>query len=317
MSRQRNSQENSSRGFVLVNALVLVAALSAVAVLLLARAESGRARLQAGLQADQLALALDAFDALAITLLAQDRSDTDHPGEAWARVQAEQALARGAVSGRIEDLQGRFNVNWLADPDNAAARTAFDRLLKILVLPPRTGEAVRTALQPGGPQNRAAWARLDPPLDPVGGALLDAGQLAGIPGLAPRSYQRLRPYITALPGGSRLNVNTAPPEVLAAFLPHLPPAALARLQTALPAASPEAFRAAAAEQGQPPEQSGEAAADRQAAEQTAEHFTVVSRWFRASSRAQLGTLSAQRSTVLHKAGGGRRPAVAWRLTRRP
>ncbi|QAX32069.1 type II secretion system minor pseudopilin GspK [Leisingera sp. NJS204] len=312
-----NRRQNSSRGFVLVNALVLVAALSAVAVLLLARAESGRARLQAGQEADQLALALDAFDALAITLLAQDRSATDHPGEAWARVQAEQALARGAVSGRIEDLQGRFNVNWLADPDNTAARAAFARLLKILALPPRTGETIRAALQPGGPQNRAAWARLDPPLDPVGGALLDAGQLAGIPGLPPRSYQRLRPYITALPGSSRLNVNTASPQVLAAFLPHLPPAALARLQTALPAASPEAFLAAAglarisAEQA--PEQSDETAADHLGAEQ----ITVVSHWFRASSQAQLGTLSAQRSTVLRKTGAARRPAVAWRLTRRP
>jgi len=55
--------DTGNGGFVLVNALVIVAALAMLATLLLVRAEGGRARLQAGLEADQLTLALDAFEA--------------------------------------------------------------------------------------------------------------------------------------------------------------------------------------------------------------------------------------------------------------
>ena len=48
----------SPRGFVLVNALIIVAALSVVSVWLLSRAETGRARAAAAQQAVQLVLVL-------------------------------------------------------------------------------------------------------------------------------------------------------------------------------------------------------------------------------------------------------------------
>ena len=66
------SRARRSGGFVLVNALVLVAALAAVAVLLLARAESARALRATGQTATQLTLYLDAFESLAITVLEAD-----------------------------------------------------------------------------------------------------------------------------------------------------------------------------------------------------------------------------------------------------
>ena len=72
MSAKGRDQTTGDQGFVLVNALVLVAALAAVATLLLSRAEQGRSRLESGLVADQLNLSLDAFDALAISQLARE-----------------------------------------------------------------------------------------------------------------------------------------------------------------------------------------------------------------------------------------------------
>lgn len=304
-------------GFVLVNALVIVAALAMLATLLLMRAEGGRARLEAGLQAGQLALALDAFDALALTRLARETAPTG--------LTAPLPLARGEVSGQITDLQGRFNINWLSDPGNLVAAAAFERLVGQMALPPQTASVIRSFVQPGGPgrspQERARWLRLDPPLDPVGGPVLSADQLVGIPGLPPRSYDRLRPLITALPGGSRLNVNSAPPEILTAFLPHLPPAALARLIAARaqqPFASVEAFLIAARlQEALAEDDEGSSQTGQDPARLTPDHLSVSSAWFRVDSLARLDQMSARRTGVLFRQASGRRPQLIWQVTTRP
>ncbi|MEP2716393.1 type II secretion system minor pseudopilin GspK [Pseudophaeobacter sp.] len=312
--------QGSDRGFVLVNALVLVAALAALAVLLLARAEQGRSRLEGALVTDQLALALDGFDALALTRLARDGGASDHLNETWARVSPPLELARGTVAGEIRDLQGRFNVNWLSNPDNALAQAAFDRLLARLGLAPQIGAEIRQFVTPGAlPRDPRHWRQLQPPLDPVGGPLLSADQLADLPGLSPRAYGRLRGLITALPGDSLLNVNTAPPEVLASFLPDLPAARLARLLQSRQRrafASVKGFLSAAGlpqseatEEG-PPEAGSPALLG-------AQHLTISSQWFRVDSQARLEAQTAQRVTLLRRLTPGRRPALIWQVTQRP
>jgi len=320
--------DTGNGGFVLVNALVIVAALAMLATLLLVRAEGGRARLQAGLEADQLTLALDAFEALALTRLARDTTPTDYPGDSWDSPAAEEAtplpLARGTVTGRISDLQGRFNINWLSDPGNQLAADTFDRLLRQLALPAQTAEAIRRFLRPGGPGNspqaRARWQRLDPPQDPVGGPVLSADQLSGIPGLPARSYDQLRPLITALPGSTQLNVNSAPPEVLAALLPHLPPAALARLIAARrqqPFASVEAFLIAARLEATLADEEAADEGEEDPARLTPDHLSVSSAWFRTDSEARLERFSARRTAVLFRAASGQRPELIWQVTTRP
>jgi general secretion pathway protein K len=49
----------------------------------------------------------------AMTLLIRDASsgDTDHPGEDWAILPPAFPVQGGSITGRIEDLQGRFNIN--------------------------------------------------------------------------------------------------------------------------------------------------------------------------------------------------------------
>lgn len=337
-NKRPNGTQDSDRGFVLINALVLVLALAALSTWLLSRAEGGRIRLQAGLEAAQITLALDAMDALALTLLQQDRGGTDHPGENWARPIAPQALAPeqspavppdGAtteISGEIYDLQGRFNVNWLNDAENLVAQTAFEHLLTQLALPPQTGPLLQRFLRPGSQYSRAEralWQQMDPPQDPVGGPLLSADQLAELPGLSPRSYARLRPWITALPGDSALNVNSAAPEILQAFLPHLPPAALSRLLTqrrGQPFASVDAFLIAA-RLGQLTEDEDEAEDTEDDTQLRPEQLAVGSSWFRLDSLAHhvthLGTLQARRSSILKRRGGGQRPEITWQITHRP
>lgn len=208
------------RGFVLVNALVLVGALAAAAALLLVRAEMSVQRQAAWQGAAQIDAYLDAFESLAITTLEADPAGgPDAATDGWAQPIVAADLDRGSVTGTIEDLQGRFNVNWLAVPDDLDAQDGFARLLAGLGLPPELGPRITGFLSPSGPLNADAYAGLDPATRPRGGPLLDTRQLLGIPGLSRTQFDRLEPLIAALPSDTRLNVNTAPAQVLAVWLP--------------------------------------------------------------------------------------------------
>lgn len=312
--------KSGNRGFVLVNALVLVAALAAVSVLLLSRSEAGRARLLSGAAAEQVTLNLDGFEALATTILARDLNATDHKGEAWAEPVPPVDLERGQISGQIQDLQGRFNVNWLANPEDILAQQAFDRLLQTLAVSPQAGTAIRSFLQPGGPSERTQWRTQDPALDPVGGAILSVDQLKAIPSLTSRSFDRLRPYITAIPGDALLNVNTVEREVLSAFLPQLPPAALSRILAARntrPFPSSDAFMiavglGAAEEEGEAVEES-----EPDPTLLSADRISVATDWFHIEASTRVNDLTASRTTVLHRRGRPPVIEVHWRQTLRP
>ncbi|WP_323769596.1 type II secretion system minor pseudopilin GspK [Antarctobacter sp.] len=211
-----------SRGFILVNALVLVGALAAAAAVLLVRAEMSVQRQAAWQGAAQRDAYLDAFEALAIAALEADPAGgPDTITESWARPIVAAELDRGAVSGTVEDLQGRFNVNWLAVPEDLNAQNAFARLLSGLGLSSELGGQISDFLAPGGPLNAAAYAAIDPATLPRGGPVLDIRQLLAVPGLSQKAFDRLEPLIAALPSDTRLNVNTAAPQVLAAWVPGL------------------------------------------------------------------------------------------------
>lgn len=302
-----------TRGFVLVNALVLVAAMAAAALFLLSRSETGRAQLEAGQAAAQLALYLDAFESLALTLIDADTAApgaADHAGEAWARAGYDVTLDRGRVAGNLRDLQGLFNLNWLANTEDAEARAAFDRMLSRQGLPPQVAARVVAFMSPGGPANRAAYRTAPVPSDPVGGSVLMPEQLYRLPGLQPKHLVRLETLATALPGDSRLNVNTAAAEVLMAFLPGAGPAALDRLiqeRRRKPFLSLDGFLSRATE----------ALGADVMADIDIDRFDVGSEWFEARIEAQLGSRVAARRTVLQRQTLPQGARVAYRLSKWP
>lgn len=212
----------AARGFILVNALLIVSALAAAAMVLLLRAGMSVERQAAWQRTAQAEAYLDAVEALAVARLDSDPpTGPDHVGEPWAAPLLAAELDRGEVSGRIEDLQGRFNVNWLAVPEDVQAQEAFDRLLVARGLPSTLGTAIREFLAPRGPRDLSAYAGGELAILPRGGPVRDARQLLAVPGLTPDAFARLDPLIAALPSDTRLNVNTASAEVLDAWLPEV------------------------------------------------------------------------------------------------
>lgn len=296
-------------GFVLVNALVLVAAMASVAVFLLSRAETTNTRLSHGQSTVQTRLYLDAFESLALTVLTADIGALDHSGEAWARPRLTVPLDRGQVSGEIADLQSRFNVNWLSNIEDPEARDAFARLLSELGLPDSRAASIIDFVTPGA-KSGSAFARRVPPISPRGGPVVMFEQLAHVPGLSARELERLRPYVSALPGDATLNINTASAPVLRSLLPGASSGAIDGLiqrRTRQPISSADDLSKALAGM-----MSAEAF---EALDET--RFSIGSNWFHADIAAELEGRILFRQVVLERQEPPKGVRIAYRLQGRP
>ncbi|WP_283643650.1 type II secretion system minor pseudopilin GspK [Marinovum algicola] len=220
MIRWRDSGRD--RGVVLLNALLLVVAMTAAANTVLSLAVGDTTRLAAIHGGDQMALYLDAGTPLVAQVLTADweaGAEIDHDGEIWATEGYSVPIDRGVLAGRISDLQGRFNLNWLASDNAGPAQAAFERLIRVLGLDIRLGRAVTEHLRPGGPANPAPYYNRALPVTAPGGTIATIAELRRVPGMTEAAFDTLAPHVAALPLGTGLNVNTASAPVLAAVLP--------------------------------------------------------------------------------------------------
>lgn len=218
------------RGVAVITALLIVAIATTIAVNMLWRSQLDQRRTAALIQSDQAWLYLRGAEALAADLLRQDLlefgPDSDHLGEIWAQRIDPLPVEGGFVTGEIEDLQGRFNLNNLVDPAGRADPVAvewFQRLLRILELNADLAWYVVDWLdadtQPSFPfgAEDGAYTGREPPYRPPNLPITSPTELLAIEGFDADGFAQLRPFVAALPQGTALNVNTAPAEVLASL----------------------------------------------------------------------------------------------------
>lgn len=130
------------------------------------------------------------------------------------------AGAAGAAAGtgpvlasRIVDAQSRYNLTNLASAGvvDAAALQSFANLLRILGLDARlAGGAARAIADGQRPPGGAPGA------GPRTVPLQRVDELLGVGGYTPKVLAVLQPFVVVLPQPTAVNVNTAPPEVMAA-----------------------------------------------------------------------------------------------------
>lgn len=174
------------------------------------------------------------------SILRQDLedSDVDHLGEIWASDLPGLPIDGGEVFGAIEDLQGRFNINNLIGQDGAIDEPSveqFRRLLLTLDLDPRFAgiaadwlDADQDAEFPDGAED-AIYSGLIPPYRTANQILSSASEIAALEGIDKASIDTLLPHITALPGRTAINVNTATGPVLQSLDENLTAADVERL----------------------------------------------------------------------------------------
>jgi general secretion pathway protein K len=135
--------------------------------------------------------------------------------------------AEGAtINGNLVDLQGRFNLNNLANglPHQAQQLVAFKQLLENLNLEPSLADNLVQWIDsdPGNTTADLYYLGLDPPRRAAKQRVTDVAELARVKGFDADTLAKLTPYVTALPClvtpncESALNVNTATAQVIAA-----------------------------------------------------------------------------------------------------
>lgn len=219
----------SQRGVALVMAIIVVAIGTMIAVNLIWRGTLDLRRTESALAADQGLMYVQGAEAWAADILRQDLVDSpesDHLGELWATELPPLPVDGGTITGRLEDLQGRFNLNNLVGADgkeNALARRQLERLLVSVEADPALAGAVVDWLDPdtelrfpsGGED--VVYSDADPPYRTANSTITSTSELMAIAGFDRDTYRRLAPYITVLPQGTKLNVNTASDVVLASL----------------------------------------------------------------------------------------------------
>lgn len=161
-------------------------------------------------------------------VLADDRrlSNVDHLGEPWALKLPPMPVENGELVGQIEDQQGKFNLNNLVTQGkiNVAQLAHFRNLLATLGLPAELADALADWIdadsqpQPRDGAEDAYYLALNPPYLAANQPLIDIDELALVRGFDDNVRARLRPYVSALPTVTAVNVNTAPAEVIAAVI---------------------------------------------------------------------------------------------------
>ena len=188
-------------------------------------------------QAVQVALGAESW---VIGILHQDLEDseTDHLGEIWAIALPGLPIDGGEVTGTIEDLQGRFNVNNLIDDNGEVVPESLERFRRLLIaleLDPRFAgiaadwiDSNIEAAFPDGAED-PIYTGIIPPYRSANQSLTSASEFAALEGMTRESFNILRPHITALPGRTNININTATGPVLQSLDDNLSAADVERL----------------------------------------------------------------------------------------
>jgi general secretion pathway protein K len=226
-------------GVALLTAMMVVAVVVTIAV-----RESWRANLDLHRHSHrwmsfQAKAYVEGAEQLAIAALEKDASvNTEtYADEMWAE-RFEFPTDHGFLALQLQDLQGRLNVNALAEPfkrDNknqilqspqryTATQKRFIRLLQTfeieedVFLDTAEAEAILEAVKdwvdadsvPSGYNGveQNYYQSLDPPVTIPNKEMNSVSELLLIKGMYPSLYQSLLPHVSALPANEKLNINT-------------------------------------------------------------------------------------------------------------
>lgn len=224
--------EQQQRGVALITVMLVVALATTAAVAMASRQQLDIRRTENVLYAGQASMYLLGVEDWAKQFLAQDRKDNsiDHAGEDWATRLPPLPVEGGQVQGTLDDLQGRFNLNALAQTGDKGktARQRLRRLLQTLDLDPELANTVQDWVDadpeprfPGGAED-GVYLGQEPFYRSANRPMTSPSELLLLQGMSFDDYEKLRPHVTALPPETPLNINTASAEVLASLADGLP-----------------------------------------------------------------------------------------------
>ncbi len=218
----------AQRGVALVTALLVVSLATVAAVAMATRLQVDMRRTANLLHGEQAYAYAIAAESWACVILRRDAGESEHDAlaEDWATALPPIAVEGGFVNGHIYDLQGRFNVNSLVGTDGKPDERQlayFQRLLTVLGLEPALAPALLdwidadiNAISPDGAEDDS-YLLAQPPYRAANRPLASISELRLVQGYTAEVMAVLAPHVTALPGPTAINVNTATPVMLQAL----------------------------------------------------------------------------------------------------
>ncbi len=217
----------TERGAALITALLIVALATMTATAMAYRMQLDIRRagnLDALERGYQYARGLEAWALAALREDARESPALDSRQEPWAHALPLIELEEGRLQGRMEDLDGRFNVNnlFVGGVRRSLQIQRFRRLLFVLELNPDLSEALADWLDPDpvadtdGAED-GTYLRASPPYRAANRQLADLTELKLIAGFDTDVYRVLEPHVAALPVAGTptpVNLNTATVPVL-------------------------------------------------------------------------------------------------------
>lgn len=221
------------RGAALLSVLLLVAVMAVIAALMLDRlslaarlAANGQAMTQARLYATSAeTLAMARIKSLVET--SQERT-VDRTGLLGRDFPL--PMARGVVTIRVDDAGNCFNLNSLVEADaqgtlrlRLVGLNQMRSLMKGLAIPEAEAAIISDSVAdwidtdstpaPNGAEDDSYQGR-PVPYRTAGRLIGDVSEIRAVRGMTPQFYERLRPWLCALPGAdlSPINVNTLRPD---------------------------------------------------------------------------------------------------------
>lgn len=298
MKRPPTANERQ-RGVALITAMLIVALVTMLTGAAIWDFHLDQRRTEAVLFSDlgtNFALGAEAW---AGRILIEDAEDgnVDHPDEIWATNLPPLPIDGGSVDGALIDLQGRFNLNNLVDGEgntDTIVVQQLERLLTALELDRRWAGLIADWIDldinpnfPDGAEDSSYMSQV-PPYRPPNTLITSVSELMALPEMNLDTYRALAPYVTALPAGTAINVNTASVPVLMSLSDDLTASDAARILEDRPE---DGYETVAELQDVLP------------ANITAP-LTVGSRYFRLGVRVNIGSTELTMYSLLEREGAG-------------
>ena len=220
---------HAHRGVALITAILLTAIASMIAVSLIARQDLDIRRAGNVFDADRAYVFALGAEGWVRHILDRDDRKKDSLEEDWALTLPPISVEGGKIAGRIEDLQGRFNLNNLVNAGQPSQPDIqlFQRLLGALGMNPDIAIAAVdwadediNATFPAGAEDDE-YSSLPTPYRAANRPFVSPSELRLVKGVTLEIYETLAPYVAALPVRTPINVNTAPAPLLAALVSEL------------------------------------------------------------------------------------------------
>ena len=225
---------SSQRGVALLTILVMVALATILAATIAKRQTNTAENTGYLMRQDQSLLYAKSAEAFFSELLIQDSdngSSIDHLQENWAKPMPPFPVEDGSVSGKLLDESGKFNLNNLVKADgnqvDDSARRWFEKLLQRVGLPAELNQAVIDWQDTNDEVTGAMGAEssyyqgLDPAYLTPNTKFHSIEELKLVRGFEGKNYDLIKPYVTALPEQTKVNMNTAPALLLASIDPKV------------------------------------------------------------------------------------------------